>query len=266
MKKYFAYTLTLIMILLSGINMYALYHFDNTSQILQKLRDDRFMMVQMANELRQSSNDLTRFARTYAVTGEKIYKENYFSVLDIREGKKARPYYYEGIYWDLLEPIRSERHRAKEASSFETLISRLPYSKSELSMLKKSKSLSDNLVSMEVEAFALIENNSSNREEIEQINTDLATNNKAIAMLHSKRYHIEKAKIMLPIDDFMFSVSHRTALSIKTLKEKIEIDFYIFRITLLFLLLFFIIFLFWILRKNTQETLTTHQREEENSL
>lgn len=44
----------------------------------------------LAGELRQSSHDLTRMVRTYAVTGDGAYKQHYQDILDIRDGRKAR--------------------------------------------------------------------------------------------------------------------------------------------------------------------------------
>jgi hypothetical protein len=44
----------------------------------------------LADELRQTSDDLTRFVRTYVATGEQRFKDHYQEVLDIREGRKPR--------------------------------------------------------------------------------------------------------------------------------------------------------------------------------
>jgi methyl-accepting chemotaxis protein len=54
----------------------------------QQRRHDSY---QLAEELRQSSDDLTRFARTYAVTGDTRYRDYYWKTLDIRNGKSLRP-------------------------------------------------------------------------------------------------------------------------------------------------------------------------------
>ncbi|QBC43175.1 hypothetical protein C1H71_06145 [Iodobacter fluviatilis] len=56
----------------------------------------------LADGLRQSSDDLTRLARTYVITGDAKYEKQYWDVLDIRNGKKARPQDYQRIYWDFM--------------------------------------------------------------------------------------------------------------------------------------------------------------------
>src|SRR4051794_18590219 len=51
----------------------------------------RHRSLLLAGELGQSSDDLTRMVRTYVVTGDPTYKKNFQDILDIRDGKKARP-------------------------------------------------------------------------------------------------------------------------------------------------------------------------------
>jgi len=62
----------------------------------------RIKSFQLADELRQSSEDLTRMVRSYVQTGNPIYKAHFQEVLDIRDGRAPRPVEYQGIYWDLV--------------------------------------------------------------------------------------------------------------------------------------------------------------------
>lgn len=66
-----------------------------------ELRHRSFLL---ADELRQSSDDLTRMVRTYVVTGDPVYRQRYQDILDIRNGEKPRPEGYWRIYWDLVLP------------------------------------------------------------------------------------------------------------------------------------------------------------------
>ena len=58
-------------------------------------QQERFRSYQLADELRHSSDDLTRFARTYVVTGDPKFERYYWDVLGIRNGQKPRPEHYE---------------------------------------------------------------------------------------------------------------------------------------------------------------------------
>ena len=62
----------------------------------------KYHSYQLADELRQSSDDLTRMARTYAVTGNEKYQKFFNRILTIRNGETPRPPDYSDIYWDLV--------------------------------------------------------------------------------------------------------------------------------------------------------------------
>ena len=69
------------------------------SRVTQAIQT-RYESSLLATEMRQSSDDLTRLARTFVATGDPKWEQQYFEVLDIRNGKKPRPQNYERIYWD----------------------------------------------------------------------------------------------------------------------------------------------------------------------
>ena len=58
---------------------------------LSKAMDNRFESRALATELRTSSEDLTRLASTYVVTGDDRYEDAYWRVLNVRNGKLPRP-------------------------------------------------------------------------------------------------------------------------------------------------------------------------------
>ncbi len=231
----------------SLFSLYSLNTLNNNSEQLQTLRDNRFMMISKAGELRQSSDDLSRHARTYVVRAEEKYKNHYYDTLDIRDGVLERPYYYEGIYWDLLEPIRSQRHRANTKENLDEVLQDLPFMENELKLLAKAKALSDILVSLEERAFYLMDGLYQD-DEGEYTEEGDVNQKAAIELLFSSQYHVEKSKTMLPIDDFLFLFTKRTSLEIHVLKKTLSQNY----LTLLFSLLGLIISVitFAILSKN----------------
>ena len=58
---------------------------------LNRSHANRHESLQLAEELRFSSDELTRLARTYVVTGDPAYEKQYWHVLDVRNGKQPRP-------------------------------------------------------------------------------------------------------------------------------------------------------------------------------
>ena len=184
---------------------------------LIEFQHDRFAMAQTAHQMLQSSNDLTRFARSYVVTGEKKYLENYNRVLGIRNGTLPRPVGYEGIYWDYLEP---EKHHAKgQPLSLDAIIDTLPYSNEERAKIHLSHLNSDELVNLERRAFNAMEGRYLQPDgRYVQGRPDQTL---AIDLLYSEEYHRAKEKIMAPIDDFFHLVENRTRQEILALEKEL---------------------------------------------
>ncbi len=55
---------------------------------------------QLADSMRQSSNDLTNMVRLYVSTGESRYRRYYDQILAIRAGTAPRPVSYDSSFWD----------------------------------------------------------------------------------------------------------------------------------------------------------------------
>ncbi len=58
---------------------------------LEHTQHERYTSFLAADELLQSSDDLTRLARAYAVTGDINFERMYGTTLAIRNGEMARP-------------------------------------------------------------------------------------------------------------------------------------------------------------------------------
>ena len=63
--------------------------------------EDRYWVVQrFIGEIEQNVANLTKLARLYVATGNSKYLENYFKVLDIRNGYLPVPENYSQKYWN----------------------------------------------------------------------------------------------------------------------------------------------------------------------
>ena len=78
---------TAIISLLISIVVNIFFIISNQNDLLVA-EENRYASYLLADELRQSSDDLTRLGRTFAITGDAKYEEQYFAILDIRNGKK----------------------------------------------------------------------------------------------------------------------------------------------------------------------------------
>jgi len=232
-------TISLLLGLLYNVNRYA--------KKLYIASEQRYKMMLAADRLRQSSDDLTHFARTYVVTGNEKFKDRYFKTLSIRNGEAKRPKNYDAIYWDYYDKLRKQKHPDEKKLALNTIFARLPFTKEELAKLKLSKYNSDDLVNLEVEAFNAMKGFYKDKNGKYTIKSE-PNQTLAIKLMHSKEYYKAKQKIMAPIDDFIIMLNKRTKENIEKIQQKININFRLFVIVAL---IFVIgnIFIFLYLRK-----------------
>ncbi len=165
-------------------------------------------MFLMANELHQSSDDLTNFARSYVVTNDTSYRDKYYKVLAIRNGEQARPKNYNSIYWDIDDISKEERHADEDKVSFKTLIKKLPFVPYELDLLLKSEQNSNDLVNIEVQAFNAMAGKFIDQTGAYTIEAE-ADQELAISLLYSTEYLVAKQVIMKPIDELIITLRDR---------------------------------------------------------
>ncbi|HPW28247.1 MAG TPA: response regulator [Rhodoferax sp.] len=167
----------------------------------------RLRSVLLANELRQSSDDLTRMARTYVATGDASYKKYYDDIVEIRDGRQARPANYQSIYWDHVSAAKLRPDEGiGQAISLLELMRQASFTDTELAKLAQAKSNSDALARTEREAMAMVESPAA---------IGSASHLQAVAKLHDPAYHQLKAAIMQPISDVYDMVEERTRLAVQ---------------------------------------------------
>jgi len=218
-----------------AVTVFVLVSLSSLDKQLTKKVEDKFAMIQASDKLRQSSDDLTHFARTYVVTGDILYKQQYLRTLDIRNAKAPRPAFYGSIYWDLDVDIREKRHPEGEKIALKDIFAKLPFTQEELEKLTLSEKNSNELVSLEVKAFQAMESN----------NQALA-----IELMHSKKYYKAKHKIMNPIDEFIMITNMRVTKEIEEVNNAI---WFIYKILIVMAILFIVIH--YIIIKTVQKSL-----------
>ncbi|MFK5975814.1 MAG: response regulator, partial [Sulfurovum sp.] len=182
-------------------------------------------MLHKAHTLVSTSNELTRLARSYCASGNKEHKENFFQILDMRNGKIASPKEYSpDIYWYLDKKDREKKLKISSIKLFKDTMIALHFIPKERALLELSQKRSDNLVSIEKEAFNAVDGKFKDKDY-------------ALALLYSDKYQEIKYTIMLPIDNLLKSVKSRTDIVIKKLsKEKDTTEFYLISLSIIFLI------------------------------
>ncbi|SFW15963.1 ATP-binding protein [Nitrosovibrio sp. Nv17] len=196
-----------------------------SSQVLDTLDEiteaerRKYRSLRLASELFQSSEDLTKMARSYVITGDPIYEKFFFEILDIRNGKQPRPQDYPITYWSMTESPAPGA--LGETISLMDLMRREGFSEHELDLLLQSQKYSDNLTNLEREAFAAIKGLYDDGYG-HFIVAGAPDRNYAIDLLFGKRYSAEKSKIMEPIGQFMQELDKRTRTMLDDLQMKFQ--------------------------------------------
>jgi two-component system, cell cycle sensor histidine kinase and response regulator CckA len=179
---------------------------------IDRANDARQLSFILSEELRQSSDDLTRMARTYVATGEPGYLRRYYDILDIRDGRKPRPQGFSRVYWDVL-PGDGDAPRpvAGESAPLIELLRQSGCSAPELAKLSEAKVKSDQLALLEKEAMQLAGAGAAGTG---AAGTGAAgtpgVQARAAALLYDRNYRLAKAAIMEPIDQFYRLLDERT--------------------------------------------------------
>jgi PAS domain S-box-containing protein len=173
---------------------------------IDQANDTRYVSFLLADELRQSSDDLTRMARSYVATGEPRFRQHYHDILAIRDGRAPRPDGYQRVYWDLvLGQKRTHQVEGTRAIALTEMMRQSGFTARELDLLRQAKQISDRLAVVEVEAMQLAE-----RAALDAGPGGVQARARALTMLHDREYHQAKAAIMEPIDRFYQSLETRT--------------------------------------------------------
>ena len=120
-----------------------------TQTLTENAEQQRLTSLLLADELRQSSDDLTRFARTYVTTGDDRYEDYFNQVLAIRNGEVRRPDGYEGIYWDIVVADPDYKIALGQQISLRDRMLAAGFTNKEFDKLSESQSMSDALVRLE---------------------------------------------------------------------------------------------------------------------
>ena len=200
----------------------------------------------LADELRQSSDDLTRMARTYVITGNPMFEEQYKTVLAIRNGELPRPKRYNGIFWDFLTLQGNKPKLDGEKIPLRDLMRNANFPDSELNMLFTSQNESDDLTKLEHKAMNAIKGKFLDKDGNYTIKgePDFAL---ARELMHSKEYHEAKIRIMEPLDRFYRAFENRTKQKVDEARATVkELEFYV-NVIVLFSIIFFLMSFFIIL-------------------
>jgi methyl-accepting chemotaxis protein len=160
---------------------------------LSAAQETRYDSYLLADELRQSSDDLTRLARTYVQTGDGTYEAEYWKILEIRNGKAPRP---DG-----------------RTVALQSLMTDAGFTDAEFEKLRESERNSNGLVTTETIAMnavkGLFDDGTGKYTRHGKPDPDMARR-----IMFDAKYHADKAVIMKPIAQFEAMLHARTKAAV----------------------------------------------------
>jgi methyl-accepting chemotaxis protein len=207
------YALVAITIIICTVKMLA------SADEHDELTDKRFQSLNLAAELKQSSDDLTRFVRTYAATGNQIYEEYFNAIVAIRDSEKPHPKDFNLSYWDRVSDGLIQPAYDGELYSIEGRMVEIGLSEGEIEALVRSKNESDALIDLENIAFNAVKGIYKGQDGQFSV-TGEPDHTMAVSILHGKEYHAAKSRIMNPIEEFIVMLRQRYTHEFHALNER----------------------------------------------
>jgi len=179
------------------------FHAENQVNYANDLRQQSLLL---ADELRQSSDDLTSMARSYVATGDSRYQRYYQEIIAIRDGIMPRPKDYQNVYWELvLVGKRPAPAAGEQAISLMELMRQAKFSPQELHTLANANANSDKLSATELRAMQLVQHAGIEHKDVRT---------QALALLFCDDYNHTKAATMEPINQFYELMNSRTTSAV----------------------------------------------------
>lgn len=133
--------------------IFSVYKLIQYSELTMQADAKHFESLDLADSICQSSEDLTKMARSYLATGDKKYKQYFYDILAIRQGEKARPTNYNDLYWNFIVGNKTFKEKSGKKESLDNVLKSAGITERELNKLQEAEELSNKLAVLESKAL-----------------------------------------------------------------------------------------------------------------
>ncbi|HEX4362946.1 MAG TPA: ATP-binding protein [Solirubrobacteraceae bacterium] len=216
-RALFGTLLALVMLLAAGLFSVTILQRDTAAR-RTAAEHQRVTSFRLSDQMRQSSNDLTRMVRLYVTTGESRYRRYYDEILAIRRGDAPRPVNYDSSFWDRVLANGEAHVRTGPPTSLQELMRRAHFSAAEFAALNASLGASDHLAQLEKRVMDEVAPRTAQRDDPSYL-AEIAPQYR---LLVDDAYHREKGRIMAAIERFTALVDSRTSAQAGALQSRTE--------------------------------------------
>lgn len=206
LKRAFTLILAVAAVLAASFILITVYR-NNIVEKIDMKHKERFKAFSIADEFRQTSANLTRYARTYAATGEQKYWDEYWDLVNWSSGDSPRP--------DFVHPELYPGETIKELD----VMKRVGFHDSEIAVLEKAIAMSNELILLEDQAMKSVQAGSF-VEGPEAIYEGEDINAFAVRILYNQKYHDVIYQIIEDVDSFIRDLDRRIYSELEVLEQK----------------------------------------------
>ena len=208
-RRSMAVLLVLVVVSLGALG-YAFYALQRSATNLERAEESRVRAYQLIAEVQQSADDLTRLARNFVATLNPEYLRQYYAVLDIRNGRIARPERYHDLYWKLVDPANPEKPRpdTNDIVPLTDLLKQAGFTEQELELVLESEKQSAALALIEVEAMNMAQGRYLDAQGT-YARLDTPNRERATQLLYDEKYAQGVLAESKPLDEFSVLVEKR---------------------------------------------------------
>jgi len=170
---------------------------------------NRYLSYVIAKEFSKTSADLTKLSRTYVATGEQQYWDEYWNIVNWRNGSAERP-----------QSANKELYPGQKKKQRDIMLE-LRFSEKEFGFLQQAGQLSNDLIATETQAMETIRDGVIVDGPFKPSQGESSTAF-ALRILFDQNYHREIQKIMTPVDSFFKELDGRTATSLSAITKLVS--------------------------------------------
>ncbi|WDZ96063.1 methyl-accepting chemotaxis protein [Herbaspirillum sp. WKF16] len=197
LKRGFA-LLGIVLAILSALTYATVQMMHDAKSRVQEAADARYRSYQLAEELKQSSQDLTALVRSYVATGDRQYETRYNDIVAMVTGKRPRA---NGVTVSTMEQM-------KQAG----------FTEQELAKLSQAQTLSLTLVKTEEKAMAAVKGmfDDGSGRYVKSGEPDMELARK---LVNDLAYENAVGQIMKPVADFVAMMDARTGKQMQDARD-----------------------------------------------
>ncbi len=192
--------------------LFTLFEARTRKERLINAEEQKYFSMLLADEFRQTSQDLTRSCRVYVATGGDMrYWDEYWNIVAWRKGDVPRP-----------QTVNANLYPGRTVDQ-QVLMKELGYTERELSLLKQAIDFSNKLIAVEDQAMRCVKEGRFVSGPC-AMRGDETLLEFAIRIVNDEAYHAEVEKIMGPVGVFERELDERVTLTTQNESRRMDIS------------------------------------------